>query len=398
MNDSASMMPRELWRRALVPADASLQQAIVNLDETGLQIALVVSGENVLLGTVTDGDIRRGLLRGLDLNSRVDQIMYREPLVVPPTLGRDIVLQLMQANRFHQLPVVDARAPHRRAARMGRAAGTRAAHRTSWSSWPAARASACDRTPSTVRSRCSGQRQADARAHHRARQGRGIPPLRAVGSLPRPDDRGLLRRRQSLAGSNRLSARVVAARHRGCDRAARTRPDAAVRGVQRRCAHRHPLRRAAQLSLASCRDAATMAVRLYEWQHPFGVVHIKGVDIVGFEEKPIARSHINAGIYVLDPAALDVLTPGEQCDMPTLFARLQERAGRTLSIPCTNPGSMSGALPIWNARIGVVSSEESQLAGGSRSAVTLWSRKAQLRDPLRWPQRDVIGQYSLPWR
>ena len=47
---------------------------------------------------------------------------------------------------------------------------------------------------------------------------------------------------------------------------------------------------------------ATMAVRVYEWQHPFGVVHTKGVDIVGFEEKPVARSHINAGIYVLEPA------------------------------------------------------------------------------------------------
>ena len=35
--------------------------------------------------------------------------MYREPLVVPPSLGRDSVLQLMRANRFHQLPVVDER-------------------------------------------------------------------------------------------------------------------------------------------------------------------------------------------------------------------------------------------------------------------------------------------------
>ena len=50
-----------------------------------------------------------------------------------------------------------------------------------------------------------------------------------------------------------------------------------------------------------------MAVRLHEWQHPFGVVHTNGVDIVGFEEKPVARSHINAGIYVLEPDALDAL-------------------------------------------------------------------------------------------
>ena len=78
--------PDQLWRKALLPASANLQQAIRTLDDTGLQIVLVVSADNVLLGTVTDGDIRRGLLRGLDLNSGLEAIMYREPLVVPPAL------------------------------------------------------------------------------------------------------------------------------------------------------------------------------------------------------------------------------------------------------------------------------------------------------------------------
>jgi NDP-sugar pyrophosphorylase family protein len=85
------------------------------------------------------------------------------------------------------------------------------------------------------------------------------------------------------------------------------------------------------------RAAATMAVRLHEWQHPFGVVRTQGVDIVGFEEKPVTRSHINAGIYVLEPAALDALNPGEACDMPTLFSRLQERTARTIVYPMHEP-------------------------------------------------------------
>lgn len=83
--------------------------------------------------------------------------------------------------------------------------------------------------------------------------------------------------------------------------------------------------------------AATMAVRLHEWQHPFGVVRTKGVEIIGFEEKPIARSHINAGIYVMEPGALDVLGVGEHCDMPTLFSRLQERAARIIVYPMHEP-------------------------------------------------------------
>jgi NDP-sugar pyrophosphorylase family protein len=83
--------------------------------------------------------------------------------------------------------------------------------------------------------------------------------------------------------------------------------------------------------------AATMAVRQHEWQHPFGVVRTKGVDIVGFEEKPITRSHINAGIYVLEPDALATLAAGDRCDMPTLFGRLQERAARTIVYPMHEP-------------------------------------------------------------
>ena len=88
-----------------------------------------------------------------------------------------------------------------------------------------------------------------------------------------------------------------------------------------------------------CRQgaAATMAVRLHEWQHPYGVVRTNGVDIVGFEEKPIARSHVNAGIYVLDPCALDTLRAGERCDMPTIFSRLQDRGARTIAYPMHEP-------------------------------------------------------------
>jgi NDP-sugar pyrophosphorylase family protein len=82
---------------------------------------------------------------------------------------------------------------------------------------------------------------------------------------------------------------------------------------------------------------ATMAVRTHEWQHPFGVVQIKGVEIVGLEEKPVARSHINAGVYALSPAAIKGLKAGDPCDMPTLFRRLQDDTKRTVAYPMHEP-------------------------------------------------------------
>lgn len=80
-----------------------------------------------------------------------------------------------------------------------------------------------------------------------------------------------------------------------------------------------------------------MAVRVHEWQHPFGVVEIDGVDILRLEEKPVARSHINAGVYALDPVALSYLKAGEPCDMPMLFERIRANGRRTVAYPMHEP-------------------------------------------------------------
>ena len=64
---------------------------------------------------------------------------------------------------------------------------------------------------------------------------------------------------------------------------------------------------------------------------------MRGVEIVGFEEKPISRSHINAGVYVLEPSALKVLEVDESCDMPNLFERLRVQFKRTVAFPMHEP-------------------------------------------------------------
>ena len=83
--------------------------------------------------------------------------------------------------------------------------------------------------------------------------------------------------------------------------------------------------------------AATMAVRLHEWQHPFGVVQMNGLEITGFEEKPINITHINAGVYALNPSALNALEKNMHCDMPTLFERLQAQSQRIVAYPMHEP-------------------------------------------------------------
>ena len=99
----------DIWRQATLLLDSSIQQAIQNLDEIAIKIVLVVSESGRLEGTISDGDIRRGLLRGLNLASPISEIVHRNALVVLPGLGRDTVMQLMTANKIQQIPIVDER-------------------------------------------------------------------------------------------------------------------------------------------------------------------------------------------------------------------------------------------------------------------------------------------------
>ena len=82
---------------------------------------------------------------------------------------------------------------------------------------------------------------------------------------------------------------------------------------------------------------ATMAVRAHEWQHPFGVVQTKGIDIIGVQEKPVYRSHVNAGVYALNPEVLSLLESVDHCDMPNLFERLQAQTKRIAAYPIHEP-------------------------------------------------------------
>jgi len=64
---------------------------------------------------------------------------------------------------------------------------------------------------------------------------------------------------------------------------------------------------------------ATMAVREHRLKNDFGTVEVSGNLITGFKEKPITRSNINAGIYVLSNKVLKLLTKGNKKNMPDLF-------------------------------------------------------------------------------
>ena len=80
-----------------------------------------------------------------------------------------------------------------------------------------------------------------------------------------------------------------------------------------------------------------MAVRAHEWQNPYGVVETKGLEITGFHEKPLVKTQVNAGVYVLSPRAHHSIPRKIRCDMPELFSRLMQKGMSTLAYPLHEP-------------------------------------------------------------
>lgn len=324
------------WRTTLVPLGSTIQQAIYSLEASSMQIVLAVSEGNRLAGTLTDGDIRRAFLKGLKLESVIDDVIHRNPLAVPPEISRDLVLQLMQINKIHQLPIVDQE---------GTVVGLHV-----WDDIVA---------PKVIENMMlimAGGKGTRLRPHTE-----NCPkPMLEVGGKP------MLQHIIEKAAADGFQNFVISLHYLG-HMVEEHFGDGSKYGVRiDYLREKEPLGTAGCMSLLPAipelpfivtngdvltdihynefldfhnrhEASATMAVRQHEIQNQFGVVRTKGIEIEGFEEKPVYRSHVNAGIYVLDPCALKYLKHQQHCDMPTLFERIKQNAGRTIVYPMHEP-------------------------------------------------------------
>ncbi len=90
-----------------ITPDTSLMDCMRSMDITGAGIALAVDSEFRLIGTISDGDVRKALLNGCLLDSQVSPHINRNCFYVLPNVHRVEVLDIMQARRFKQVPIVD---------------------------------------------------------------------------------------------------------------------------------------------------------------------------------------------------------------------------------------------------------------------------------------------------
>jgi dTDP-glucose pyrophosphorylase len=322
----------QAWTQTILHADSTIRQAIQILNDNSLKIALVVDPSGILIGTISDGDIRRGILKGLELTSSVQSIVHRDALVVPPELTQDAIVQLMSANKIYQIPIVDENL---------KVIGL---HIWDEISTPSTR-------PNIMVIMAGGK---GTRLHP---QTENCPkPLLPVSGKPILEH---IIERAKIEGFYHF---VIAIYHLGhmIEEYFGNGDRFGVKIEYLR--ESSPLGTAGALSLLDPipdspfvvtngdvitdirygeilnfhqihNAMATMAVRLQEWQNPFGVVKIHGIDIIDYEEKPVSRNHINAGVYVMEPSALKHLSSSSSCDMPTLFEYLHKNRNRIIAYP-----------------------------------------------------------------
>jgi len=321
-----------LWEKALVGPATTLREALETIDRAGSQMVLVVDRDRVLLGTLSDGDARRALLRGLGLDDPVSAAMHAGPTCASQTDSRRTMLATMRRLGLHQLPVVDAAlrvvgleivddyfaAPARDHWVVIMAGGrvVRLQELTRETPKPMLRVGSRPLLETIVREYVQqGFRNFWLAVNYKAEQ---IEAHFGDGSAWGASIR-YLRERERLGTAGALSLLPEPPRQPFIV----TNADLLTKEDYGDMIDRH---------VASGADA-TMAVRDYEMQVPFGVVREKDGVIETIEEKPIQRFVVSAGMYVLSPQVLKHVPRDTLFDMPSLFDALAKNGGRTRCHP-----------------------------------------------------------------
>ncbi len=311
---------------------ASIREALQVIDRGAMKIALVVDTEDRLTGTLTDGDIRRGILAGLNLDDPVETIYHRNPVTATISDSKEKIIELAISRRIYQIPVVDETGRVVRLAEIDHLISK-------------------EKHPNLVFLMAGGL-------------GERLRPLTA--DTPKPmlkvGGRPILETVIRQFKKHGYSRFAISLNYKG-EQIRNHFGDGTGLGVA--ISYIEEMRRmgtAGALGLLpsapkepffvmngdilttidfeSLMDyhvrngsAATMCIREYGLEVPYGVVRLNKDNIVSIEEKPVQRFYVNAGIYVLEPSALSLLPPGQPLDMTRLFEMAVSKGLPTLSFP-----------------------------------------------------------------
>jgi len=320
------------WKEILVLPETPIREAIRVLDQNAKQILLVVDGENRLMGTVTDGDIRRGILKGISLDEHTSRIMGSSPTVAYVGDDRQSILAMMRKKKLHHIPVVNEQnqvagiefleeliQPHLKenwVVLMAGGLGSRLRPLTNDCPKPMLKVGNKPLLETILENFIEyGFRHFYISVNYMADM---VKDYFGDGARWGVEIR-YLEEDQKLGTAGALSLLP-------------SKPQAPLLVMNGDVLTKVNFRQLLDFH-ATHESMATMCVREYDFQVPYGVVRIEKDRITGIDEKPVQRFFVNAGIYVLAPEALQAIPAGQFFDMPTLFETLIAKGEETVVFP-----------------------------------------------------------------
>jgi dTDP-glucose pyrophosphorylase len=321
------------WELSLVPPNTKLTDAIKAIDLAGLQIAVVVDDKRRVLGTVTDGDVRRALINRISLDTPIDQIMSRNPRVAGAELQKELIVRLMEKTGISQMPVVNS---------VGEIVGIETFHSI-----------LSEKKHKNVVFLMAGG--FGKRLYPLTKE---CPkPLLCIGGKPileiiienfvragfyrfyisthfMPD---LIQ--QTIGDGDRWNCKIeyiLEAEPMGTAGAIGLLPDDVVVQpmVVMNCDLLTNLNFNHLLDFhRSHRGVATICVREYDHSVPYGVIETDGIKVKSVVEKPVYRHFVNAGIYVVSPEFLQLIPRGARSDMTTVLQEHVKRGSLVNTFP-----------------------------------------------------------------
>ncbi|OBT02723.1 alcohol dehydrogenase [Vibrio cyclitrophicus] len=321
------------WENVLLTSSATILEALEIINEEALRVALVVDQEHHLIGVVTDGDIRRGLLNNLSLKDSITLVMNTDPTVSKVGTKREDLIDLMESTGVLSIPliedgkVVGLETLHSVLGKnkypnpvfiMAGGFGTRLRPLTDTCPKPMLKVGGVPILETVVKSFIkAGFSEFYISTHYMPEQiqqhfGDGSnfgvnityvqedSPLGtggALGLLPNdiPQDLPLIM----------INGDVL------------TKTD---------------FQQLLNFHIESDADA-TMCVREYDYQIPYGVINGQGNRITSMVEKPVQRFFVNAGIYVVSPRVIQSVEKNQKIDMPTLLEKHMKEREKILMFP-----------------------------------------------------------------
>jgi dTDP-glucose pyrophosphorylase len=311
---------------------STVREALQIIDSGAMKIALVVGDGNKLLGTLSDGDIRRGLLNGLTLDDSIESVIFRKPLVAHVNDSKETILQKAVAKKIYQIPIVDhdgtligieevdellrPKELPNKVVLMAGGLGTRLRPLTDDRPKPLLEVGSKPILETIIENFAKyGFKNFILSVNYKAHMLEDY--FGAGGKLGVHIDYIHENKRLGTAGALSLMHEKL------------QEPFFVMNGdlltnvnFEQLFDYHH-----------AHHAVATMAVREYDFQVPYGVVNVEDGHIRSIEEKPIQRFFVSAGIYMLSPEVLSYIPRDSFYDMPTLFTELITNKMTALSFP-----------------------------------------------------------------